>query len=986
MTPRPEFGCQKANSQRRPLLPGRHIRGSRGRLIGSQLEALERREVPAVLAIVTPDTNPVGQTFTAGTPFAGQIATFVANDGATDSTRYQATIDWGDNSTSPGTVVYDANTGNFDVDATHTYRAPAQTAITVRVDDFWDSTHTSQSANLTVLDQALTPTASEPSIAAVVQGAPIASQDVFTFKDGNSLALASDFTATIHWGDGTATAADSIAKDAEGVYHVLGSHTYQHPAPAGGYQVTASVADGPSTLALANAIGVAPAPLQLGASTVSLAVTSANAQGEAIIPAGTVVGSFTQAGLPDPTASYATSASFVKFTGSGTATPVSVRVPSTAGGNFVVTTAVDTVVSPFLNPGSTPFALQVADQVAGTLATAQGRLEVSDVAAAPMLVQPTVTITQGQVFAGPVATFAIPFGRSQDLSGQYVATIDWGDGTAPTTGQVQAGSTAGSYVVVGRHTYADVGAKVAGQAAGTDPISVTVRRTGADGASQSIGNTALVLDAPIALTVTPITLPVTASDSTGQAAIPAGTVVGTFTQVGAARLTTAFAGSTATFPGASAATPLSFTYDAASGLYTASTAAPTPIPPFLTPGSGSFSVRIADAIGGATATGQAGLAVVDVAPVASVVPPGAEVALGSNFSGPVATFTLPFGAGQDLSGQYVATIDWGDGSLPTLGTVVAGSTPGTYSVDGSHTYAEIGSPIAGQFAGTHLVTVAVQRVGTGGAAMVTQDTVRVDDLPIAVAGAMDPATIVGVVQGAAVTHSTTPTFNGTSEPGATIRLYATMVGTNASIPVGQATTDAAGNWTITATPLGDGTYTVAATAVDAIGVASAVGQILPNATQGLLSVQRARPEVGSVRFNGQTGMVMITYVDAEGPLVLPTLTNRNAYRVTTGASKAAVAMASPTVLAADPLGHSATIGIKLPHAQQFRSNQIKLAIAGSAITDGAGNSLDGDYSTSVRSGSSARPAATAIRVGLTSHPKGHSVHAARFAAARHHHG
>ena len=165
-------------------------------------------------------------------------------------------------------------------------------------------------------------------------------------------------------------------------------------------------------------------------------------------------------------------------------------MPTTAGGTFVVTTAADTVVSPFLVPGSTLFTIQVADQAAGVLAATQGMLQTADVAPVATLVQPTVATTQGQVFAGSVATFTLPFGVGQDLSGQYAATIDWGDGTAPTTAQVQAGATAGSYVVLGRHTYADIGAKLPGQAAGTEPMSVTIRRTGTSGASQVIGNTA----------------------------------------------------------------------------------------------------------------------------------------------------------------------------------------------------------------------------------------------------------------------------------------------------------------------------------------------------------------------------------------------------------------------------------------------------------------------------------------------------------------
>ncbi len=37
-------------------------------------------------------------------------------------------------------------------------------------------------------------------------------------------------------------------------------------------------------------------------------------------------------------------------------------------------------------------------------------------------------------------------------------------------------------------------------------------------------------------------------------------------------------------------------------------------------------------------------------------------------------------------GSYSATIDWGDGSAPTSGSIVAGSSPGTFLILGTHTY------------------------------------------------------------------------------------------------------------------------------------------------------------------------------------------------------------------------------------------------------------------------------------------------------------
>ena len=40
--------------------------------------------------------------------------------------------------------------------------------------------------------------------------------------------------------------------------------------------------------------------------------------------------------------------------------------------------------------------------------------------------------------------------------------------------------------------------------------------------------------------------------------------------------------------------------------------------------------------------------------------------------------------------DFTATIDWGDGSPPSTGVVVATATPGVFDVEGGHTYAKPG--------------------------------------------------------------------------------------------------------------------------------------------------------------------------------------------------------------------------------------------------------------------------------------------------------
>ncbi|MDB5325006.1 MAG: alkaline phosphatase [Phycisphaerales bacterium] len=64
---------------------------------------------------------------------------------------------------------------------------------------------------------------------------------------------------------------------------------------------------------------------------------------------------------------------------------------------------------------------------------------------------------------------------------------------------------------------------------------------------------------------------------------------------------------------------------------------------------------------------------------------------GQSFSGEVATFTSSLADSQ--AGDFLVNIDWGDGTLPTPGTIVKGAD-GKFFVSGTHTYADVtnGSP------------------------------------------------------------------------------------------------------------------------------------------------------------------------------------------------------------------------------------------------------------------------------------------------------
>ena len=82
-----------------------------------------------------------------------------------------------------------------------------------------------------------------------VQGVEF-TEDVATFSDTSTLAVPSDFTATINWGDGSGTTAGTITEDASSVFHVTGTHIYTQ---GGSFPIIVTIKDQNGTLYATNA-------------------------------------------------------------------------------------------------------------------------------------------------------------------------------------------------------------------------------------------------------------------------------------------------------------------------------------------------------------------------------------------------------------------------------------------------------------------------------------------------------------------------------------------------------------------------------------------------------------------------------------------------------------------------------------------------------------------------------------------------------------
>jgi hypothetical protein len=230
-------------------------------------------------------------------------------------------IDWGDGTSEPVTPA--PTTGQ--VTGTHTY---AEEGIYHAVINYrnGDNTPLRFAFDVKVQDA---PLSAAPSTVQANAGTPF-SAPVATFTDANPAPLASDYSATIDWGDGSVSA--GTVTPAAGGFQVSGTHTYT---TVGSDQTTVSIRDagGASTVAhgtttVGPALG-APTPVVTGAPTVGS--TTAGFSGS-VNPDGLPTSAFVEYGL-DP-----------KYTG-GEAVVYSQSTPAQSVGSDFASHAVSASVS-----------------------------------------------------------------------------------------------------------------------------------------------------------------------------------------------------------------------------------------------------------------------------------------------------------------------------------------------------------------------------------------------------------------------------------------------------------------------------------------------------------------------------------------------------------------------------------------------------------------------------------------------------------------
>ena len=161
--------------------------------------------------------------------------------------------------------------------------------------------------------------------------------------------------------------------------------------------------------------------------------------------------------------------------------------------------------------GIDPLTVTISDTDGGATTVASGSATIADAPPSAAATQSPVTATVGQPFSGAVAAFSAIFGTYAKPITDFTATIDWGDGTAPTQGTLVATATPGVYQVTGLHTYSNSGVNSGGPPSaptGTFPISVLVHDQA--GTTLLVTNTATVDDLAITRHRRSSTRPVTA--------------------------------------------------------------------------------------------------------------------------------------------------------------------------------------------------------------------------------------------------------------------------------------------------------------------------------------------------------------------------------------------------------------------------------------------------------------------------------------------
>ena len=536
-----------------------------------------------------------------------------------------------------------------------------------------------------------------------------------------------------------------------------------------------------------------------------------------------------------------------------------------------------------------------------------------------------------------VATFTDPLNPTGiDPSVYYSATITWGDG-ASSAGQILR-DAAGVLHVIGAHTYAEQGTAL-----------VTTLIMSAGGNSGGGTATVSIADAPLSSS--------NGTEITGIEGISTGTILlGSFSDANPGAAVTDYTsppGSiTVEWGDGSAPQTLDATHltllGSPNGVIFKVRAAHT----YNQAGTYAYTVTVVDdgnattSFGGSAIIADAPLTPAQVQPTINtteaVIFP-VPVFAPPLFSGPVGSFTDANTVSSSIS-DFMATIDWGDGTPLTAGTLVATATPGAFTVTGKHTYAD-----SGVNRGIGTFTLQVFVVDVDGAKTTITNTASVADRDITLSGHLNQTSDSGLYKNDKITNITQPNFLGHSEPFSHVTLFANGVAVGAT----QAGSD--GTWSITSDPLADGAYAITATTVDQFGVTSTAApvSIVPS-----LLIDTVGPRITFNSFNPLHSRAVFLFQDllADGTtpggsgLLYRTLFDSANYQlIKTSGNKPGDHVVTSIKITPGPNPQSQKVVVLFNGGASNKKGTFDLiaramsVLTTSGIQDVAGNALDGEY-------------------------------------------
>ena len=782
------------------------------------IEELERREVLTVM--LQGLTPPVGAV--EGAPTGGTLAQFTGS--SANAGDYTANVAWGDGSTSiltaaNGGIVANGN-GTFAVSATYTYAEHGANTLSLTISDATGAS-ASQTALVTVADAALTASAAGLGVVNGFANMPLGASPVAiaSFTDNNASATASDFTATIDWGDGgidTVSAASGgivAVTGVPGMFEVLGNHTY---AADSAYLVNVAIQDvgGASASVSQQAFIVSPSPLNVTPydptaplSTLTDALLTPNSGinivGASFVGQNGQAGTYTGFSFHDQNSSLSLANGILLTSGSA----VNALGPNNSTG---ATTAYGTIDAPLGDPNLdamvAPDITYDANNLTLQFTAKQGVTAIQFQFVFGSEEFPEWVGQYDDIFAAYLDGQQISFdpaGNAISVNNNFFELNNSGDTTNPHT----AGKTVVHYDIqydgltpalttkasldpnVSTHTLKFVIADTRDQILDSG-VFLTSLSGNVAGGGGSGGGTAVTSKAPQAIAGGPYTVEAGKSvQLNGSASVDASqnpsTLVyqwdlngnGVFGETGAA----------ATNGNELGANPIYM----AAGM-TAGTNA-------------TVSLKVTDA-NGLSSIDQAVVHV--IAPALSINPlsPLSAAEGASTGSQTLATFADANANINSLS----AVVSWGDGLSDTLtaanGGIVA-NADGSFSVVGSHVYAEEGAGL----------TLSVQVVDANGATVSASSTANVADPAVVAKGGMS----LSAVQGSPLTGAVVATFvdPGGAEPNAAdpsgVHYSADINWGDGSVSAGTIAFDAA---TSTFKVLGDHTYAAAGSYAIAVAI------------------------------------------------------------------------------------------------------------------------------------------------------------------------